>query len=117
MIVYKQEMSSRLAPTTRAKFIRNAVGILGALVLTLLVFLAVAAFRGALQVINEITNSMPLRCPDGYDLVAADDGSPMCKTKPPPPVMGVVLVTLPKLNEKPKNLDQPQPSRPPAPKP
>ena len=113
LIVYNTIMSSRFAPSPRSKLIRNTIGVLGAMVLTLLVFLAVAAFRGALQVINEITDSMPLRCPDGYDLVAAADGSPMCKAKPPPPVMGIVPVTLPKLSE-PPTTPAPSASQPPA---
>ena len=69
-------MSSRFSPSPRAKFIRNLLGLTAAAAFTLVVFLLIAAFNGALKVINEITNSMPLRCPDGYDLIAAEDGSP-----------------------------------------
>lgn len=94
-------MSSRLSPTPREKLIRNVVGLAAAVGITLVVFLLMAAFNGALKVINEITSSMPLRCPDGYDLIAAEDGSPSCAVKPPSPVMGIVPVTLPPLTEKP----------------
>ncbi|PHY01521.1 MAG: hypothetical protein CK529_01355 [Rhodospirillaceae bacterium] len=94
-------MSSRLSPSPRAKLIRTLVGLAAAMAITLGVFLLVAAFAGAMRVMNEITNNMPLRCPDGYDLIALEDGSPGCTAKPPPPVMGVVSVTLPKLTEKP----------------
>ena len=110
-------MSSRFSPSPRAKFIRNLLGLTAAAAFTLVVFLLIAAFNGALKVINEITNSMPLRCPDGYDLIAAEDGSPSCTAKPPPPVMGIVPVILPKLTEKPATPPPAaQPAKPSQPK-
>jgi len=87
-------MPKRFAPSGRTKIIRALLGIGAALAFTFLIFQFMAAFNGVLRVINEITTEMALQCPEGYDLVAAEDGTATCRLKPPPPTPGVVPVTI-----------------------
>jgi hypothetical protein len=98
--VYNLTMYSRFVPSPRSKAVRNAIAMAVALGFTFLVFQFLALFNGVLKVVNEITSEMALRCRDGYDLVAAADGTPTCVPKPPPPVPGIVTVTLPSLVDK-----------------
>lgn len=94
-------MYSRKPTSTRSALIRNLVGVAGAIGITLIVFMLMAAFNGALKVFNEVTTGMNLRCREGYDLVPDAQGYASCAPKPLPPVPGIVPVILPKLTDVP----------------
>ena len=94
-------MYSRTPISKRSALIRNLVGVAGAIGITLIIFMLMAAFNGALKVFNEVTTGMNLRCPEGYDLVPDAEGYASCAPKPPPPAPGIVPIILPKLTETP----------------